>query len=159
MADRLIFHLLVAFIFLAVGVGAFITYSKRRTRRSLVTLMVAIIVVVGALLSLFYPVNLEFTPYGLLLDIVFGLGFLYYLLRANAIYYYRRTRYNLAQLIISILLFVGIVVNYFYPVNLKVFGAKPVQIAVVVIPLVLFVLFLYYPYLSRYLGRRKMKHR
>ena len=92
-----------------------------------------------------------------LLHFLAAMIFLIYGVQAGNIYFRWRTKYNLAQLIITTIFFTGTVLNYFYPQSIKIFGGAESIIPIVVISLIVLAYFLFYPDIKQYLYRRKMK--
>ncbi|MBI2854594.1 MAG: hypothetical protein HYX87_06725 [Chloroflexi bacterium] len=93
----------------------------------------------------------------LLFHLVAGMMFLIFAARAYTIYSKRRTKYNLAMLVVVIVLFVLIVLDYVYPRSLKYVGGTPVQILLATISILSLLLFLFYPEMKGFLARRKMR--
>ena len=70
-----------------------------------------------------------------------------------------RTKYNLAVLVVDILLFIGTILNFFYPNSLKFIGESGAQPLFVAIFVVCLLVFLSYPYISEFLSRRNTKNK
>lgn len=95
--------------------------------------------------------------YRLLLHLLTGIIFLSYGVRAFVIFLRRRTKYNLATVIVLTILLIGTTLNYFYPGSLSFVGEFRVPSLVVFS--ILLVLFLFYPEINRFLSRRKTKNK
>jgi hypothetical protein len=68
-----------------------------------------------------------------------------------------RTKYNLAVLVVYILLLIGTILNFFYPNSLKFIGESGAQPLFVTIFMVCLLVFLLYPYISEFLSQRRKK--
>jgi len=93
----------------------------------------------------------------LLFDIIAAGIFLYFSIRTGFIFFKRRTKYNLALFVITILILTGTILGHFYPGRLNFIRGTGVQILVVAIFTIFLMLFLFYPEIKRFLYRRKMK--
>ena len=80
-------------------------------------------------------------------------------IRAGAIFSKWRTKYNLATLVVIIIIFIGIVLNFLYPGELIPGAGTAIQILLAVIFVVLLSVFLDYPNIKRFLNRRKTKNK
>ena len=85
-------------------------------------------------------------------------------LHAGAIFLKWHTKYNLATLLVIIILFVGTILSYFYPGRLNtIFTSLGMgitgKIILVVIAIILLYAFLFYPDIKRFLSQRKTKNK
>ena len=92
----------------------------------------------------------------LLLHVLAGMVFFVIGIRAYVIFSRWRTKYNLATLVVIIVLFVGTILNLLYPGRLKFVGETEVVILLAIIFIILLWLFLFYPeFANIQLQRRK----
>ncbi len=96
--------------------------------------------------------------YRLLFHLLAGLIFVVTSISACQRYLKWRTKYNLAVLVVYILLFVGTILHLFYPYNLDFIGGRVVQNLFIAIFIVLLLAFLLYPYMIEFFNRRKIKN-
>ena len=85
-------------------------------------------------------------------------------IHAGAIFLKWRSKYNLATLLVTIILFVGTILSYFYPGRLNAILTSlgvgtAVRIMLVVIFIILLWTFLFYPDIKRFFSQWKMKNK
>jgi len=107
----------------------------------------------------------------LLLDLLISTILLIIGIRAAIVFLRSRTKYNLATLLVIVILFVGTILSFFYPGKLNSIVTRllthvsdspgigiTVRILLIVIFAVLLCAFLFYPDIKRFLSRRKTKN-
>ena len=83
-------------------------------------------------------------------------------IRAFVIFSRWRSKYNLATVIVTTIVLIGIILGYFYPGKLDpilINVGTTVRILLVVIFVLLLSVFLEYPNIKRFLNRRKAKNK
>jgi hypothetical protein len=95
----------------------------------------------------------------LLFHLLAGIVFLVIGIRAYFMFLKWRTKYNLATLIVIIVLFVGTILNYLYPGKLMFVSETEVLVILAIVFIILLWLFLFYPEINRFISRRKTKNK
>jgi hypothetical protein len=98
----------------------------------------------------------------LLLYLLAGTITLIISVRAFVIFFRRRSKYNLATIIVMAIVLIGIILGYFYPGKLDPIFTNvgtTVRILLVVIFVFLLYTFLFYPEIKGFLSRRKIKNK
>jgi hypothetical protein len=83
--------------------------------------------------------------------------FLYFIIVAMKRYLKWRAKYDLVMLITIVIIFIGIILSYFYQGKLIPGIAKEIQFSVIILLIISFWIFLFYPRIKEYLERRKNK--
>jgi len=83
-------------------------------------------------------------------------------IRAFLVFFRWRSKYNLATVIVTTLILIGIILGYFYPGKLDPIFTNvgtTARILLVVIFVFLLYAFLFYPDIKRFISRRKTKNK
>ena len=157
--NSILFFILVAAIFFYFGFDGYVIFRYWRTKSYVVPFTVFIILFTCTLLIFLLPAKIHASNLvidsSLLLSLIAAEAFLYFSLRTYSIYRYSRTKYNLAMLIISIVIFIGVILGYFYPLNLNLNGTEKALIFIAFV-LLLFG-FLFYQEIKRFFTRLNKK--
>ena len=92
-----------------------------------------------------------------LINLLLGVVFFYFGVRAYVIFLRRHTKYNLVTLIVFIILFIDTILAFFFPDRWKFVGGIGVRRLIGSILMILLALFLFYPETKEFFNKRKKK--